>query len=132
MNILDPLYFKSELKSIFKKVELRDYYKLRESNHKLPNYGIVLLVYEEPISLTVSYLVNEEIIKFHLEVFGHDLINTSYKYSEVSEINFDFFKIITSDYYKNTRDIGVRIEQFNRKFIPIEYIRNYKLENLTN
>jgi hypothetical protein len=133
MNITDPKYFQEQLREDFSKVTLRDYYKLRQSKPNMKyneDFGKVILIYEDPLSVSINYIEHKRQIEFNIEYLGHTVLRNTYKYDLITRVEFSFFHNLIRDYKNFHKDMTNRRFQFVSRSIPIDYMRDQKLKEV--
>lgn len=128
-----PKYAEESLKKIFPdivgidnddlNVEYRDYATLDDYKDN-DRYGVLVLMYRDPLSVSIHYYDKNELVKFEIEMNSVDkIIEIQYRYDELTENVFKYFNCILAEVVQRYKVLAQMADVFNSRIITDEHFK---------
>lgn len=128
-----PKYAEKSLKKIFPdivgidnddlNVEYRDYSLLDDFKGN-DNYGVLVLMYRDPLSVSIHYYDKNELVKFEVEMDSVDkIIEIQYRYDELTENVFKYFNYILVEVVERYKVLSEMASVFHSRIITDEHFK---------
>lgn len=114
---ISPEYGEKLLSNLFKDIEVRDYSKIKNCEHKYPDWGITVMAYSDykDVYARIHYLPSNEIV-FNIEVDQETCMNSRWKNDDVNDSVYEYFLFIMNKILKDIEETSQHIDKFKSKY----------------